>query len=152
PAKRRLTAFAQQRIAWLERDRSPLRVENNTGAGVDIASGDLSLNMEVGAGRSELRRNGTDAVGCVPWRVEAGVWINDRIGTCAHLDGASTEDGDISATSPSVRDNLGAGFRAADPESEGLGIVQVSGGEVCGNAQADAARELRYEGVDQDCR
>ncbi|MEM9069310.1 MAG: hypothetical protein AAGE52_12425, partial [Myxococcota bacterium] len=124
--------------------------EGNGGAGVLVRDGSVFLNTDPRfATTSLIRQNGS--AGCRAWSFADGEWTGVPLDPCDFTAGVVAEIGNITATNPRIRENAGAGVIARDPDSEGLGVVTINGGEVCANGAADEGETLDLTSVDTSC-
>ena len=125
--------------------------DTNVGAGIVSGAGSIDLNNDpMRPGVTTVRRNGQPMVDCEIWVLESDDWARST-GACEVQGGVVAREGNIDARNPVIRDNIGPGVSASDPDSDGVGIVTIEGGEICGNSEADAAETFNLTGVDTTC-
>ncbi len=125
--------------------------DNNVGAGIVSGAGNIDLNNDpMRPGVSTVRRNGQPMVDCEIWMLGSDDWVRSTA-PCDVQGGVVASEGNIDARNPIIRDNIGPGVSASDPDSDGVGIVTIDGGEICGNSEANVAETLNLTGVDTSC-
>ncbi len=124
--------------------------DTNVGAGIVSGAGNIDLNNDPARpGVVTVRRNGQPMRECEIWTL-GDDWVRSSA-PCEVQGGVVASEGNIDARNPIIRDNIGPGVSASDPDSDGVGIVTIEGGEICGNSEADVAETFNLTGVDTTC-
>ncbi|MEM9863125.1 MAG: hypothetical protein AAF938_16130 [Myxococcota bacterium] len=126
-------------------------LNRNVGAGARLDAGSANLNVGANGTRTAVTGSGRADLMCLHWEPADGLWQReDR--DCGVTGGIVVAAGNIDAAGIVARDNAGPGLSASDPDDEGLGIITLTGGEVCENDEPDVARVMNYTDVTTACR